>query len=144
MKNTSGRPVDLSGIDISEIKDWMKSNNYVKNVIKCQSIISLDNENSMQNVCNVLGITRETVRLWKEQLRAKGLTGLLLKKKVGKRARIEVEKLQEIKKLIKQKPSKYGYEKKKWTGKLIVDYVKNKWNIKIGIRTAQLWLKQIR
>jgi transposase-like protein len=34
----------------------------------------------MTEVCNVLGITREAVRLWKNQLRKEGLKGLLKKK----------------------------------------------------------------
>ncbi len=38
----------------------------------------------MTEVCNVLNITREGVRLWKNQLRREGLKGLLKHKKAGK------------------------------------------------------------
>lgn len=144
MKNTSGKPVDLSGINIKEIIDWMNNNEPVRSYIKCQSFISLYNGNSMQDVCKVLGITRETVRIWKEQLRKGGLMGLISKKKVGKRSTLDNEKSQEIKKLVKQKPIIYGYKEKKWTGQILADYVKKKWDIKIGIRAAQLWLRKFR
>ncbi|MDP2750290.1 MAG: helix-turn-helix domain-containing protein [Nanoarchaeota archaeon] len=144
MKNISGRPVDLSDINVQEIADWMKNSKNARCYIKCQSFISLYNGNSMQDVCKVLGITRETVRVWKNQLRKNGLTGLISMKKVGKRAKISNDKLQEIKKLIKRKPTIYGYEAKKWTGQILADYVEKKWALKIGIRAAQLWLRKIR
>lgn len=140
----SGRNVDLSGIDIKEIIDWIKSDNHAKGIIKCQLFIALNNGNSMQDVCAVFGVTRETVRKWKERLRQGGIAALLTEKKAGKRTKISVEKQRELKGLIKQKPAKYGYDNKKWTGVILKDFLKKNWNIKIEIRTAQLWLKQIR
>jgi transposase len=143
-KILSGRPVDLSGINIKEVFDFVNSDNSAKGIIKCQAIISLHNGNSMQNVCAVLGVTRETVRKWKERLRQGGATALLNEKKAGKRTRIGVEKQRKLKILIKQKPLKHGYDSKKWTGLILQEYLLKNWNIKIGTRAAQLWLKQLR
>ncbi len=79
-----GRPVDLTGINICEIEKWMYSNKISRKILICQSIISLNNGIKMNDVCNVLGVTREGVRLWKEQFRQHGLQGVLEEKKVGK------------------------------------------------------------
>ena len=98
----------------------------------------------MQDVCAVFGVTRETVRKWKESLRQGGTVALLNKKKVGKRSKISSERQTELKHLIKQKPTKYGYDGKKWTGKILGDFLHKNWNINIGIRAAQLWLNQLR
>jgi len=144
MKNTAGRPVDLSDININDILNYIKNSKNYRNYIKCQSIYSLYNGNSMQNVCKVLGVTRETIRKWKNLLRKGGLPELLDEKKVGKRALIGKDELLGLKKLIKQKPTKYGFEGKKWTGCVLADYLQKHRDIKIGIRTAQLWLKQVR
>ena len=143
-KILSGRPVDLSGINIKEVIDWVNSDNRSKGIIKCQAIISLHNGNSMQNVCAIFGVTRETVRKWKGKLRQGGITVLLNEKKVGKRTKIGVEKQRKLKILIKQKPGKYGYDGKKWTALILQKFLLKKWNIKIGTRAAQLWLKQLR
>lgn len=144
MKNTPGRPIDLSDINIPEIEDYTKDRVDYRNYIKCQTFISLNNGNSMHDVCKVLGITRETVRKWKGQLRSGGINELVEHKKVGKRYRVDNEKLFELKKIIKQKPAKFGYKGKRWTGKLVMDYVQLQWGIKISIRTAQLWIKHVR
>ena len=143
-KISTGRNVDLSGINIQEILDLMNSDNRVKQFIKCHTFIALYNGNSMQDVCAVFGLTRETVRRWKLSLRQGGINALLQEKKAGKRTKISAEKQKELKRLIKQKPKKYGYDRKNWTGKILKEFMEINWNVKIGIRTAQLWLKYAR
>ena len=143
-KISTGRKVDLSGINVQDVVLWLKSNKCVNNVIKCQAIVSLSKGNSMQNVCAVLGITRETVRKWKQKLRKDGITGLLAEKKVGKRSRISTEHQRELKIILKQKPHRYGFEKNKWSGVIVQNLLKTKWGISIGIRTAQIWIKKLK
>ncbi len=143
-KRKVGRPVDLAGINISEIEIWMCSNKISRKILICQSIISLNNGVSMNNVCNVLGVTRESVRLWKEQFREYGLQGVLKEKKVGKRSRLSEDRKKELKKIVKLSPKRQGYKTKKWTGLLIQSYVLKNWELKISLRTSQLWLSKVR
>lgn len=143
-KTKVGRPVDLSGINISEIEDWINTNKISRKILICQSIISLNNGAAMSNVCDVLGVTRESVRLWKEQFRQSRLQGVLKEKKVGKRSKLNAEKKEELKKIVKLSPKRQGYKTKKWTGLLIQNYVLKMWECKISIRTAQVWLAKIR
>lgn len=143
-KTKLGRPVDISGINIDEIESWMYLNKIARKALICQSIISLNKSVSMKEVCNVLGVTRESVRLWKQQLRKEGLTGLLKEKKVGKRSKLKEDKQRELKSIVSRSPRKQGYITGKWTGLLVQDLALKKWEIKISLRTAQLWLSKIR
>lgn len=143
-KTKVGHPVDLSGINITEIENWMCSNKFSRKILICQSIISLGNGVSMKDVCNVLGVTRESVRLWKEQFRQHGLQGVLKEKKVGKRSMLNADKKEELRKTVKLSPKRQGYKAKKWTGLLIQDFVLKKWKFKISLRTAYLWLSGTR
>ena len=138
----AGRKVDISNININEIEVWMNNNKQSKNILKCQSIIALYKGAQMNEVCNVLGVTREAVRQWKEQLRSGGLTQLLKKGKVGKRSRLNALRLQELKKVIQQSPENYDFEEKKWTGNLVKQFAQRQWKIEISIRTAHQWLKK--
>lgn len=145
MNNTKiGRPVDISGINVDEIEDWMRSDKLNRKIIICQSIISLNNGVAMNEVCNVLGVTRESIRLWKEQLRKDGLTGMLKEKKVGKRSKLNEDKEKVLKSIVRRSPQRQGYKNKKWTGLLIQNIVFKKWEFRISLRTAQLWLSKIR
>jgi hypothetical protein len=139
-----GRPVDLSGINVAKIEDWMNSNKLNRKVIICQSFIALNNNVPMNEVCRVLGVTREGVRLWKEQLRNGGLPELLKEKNVGKRSRLKESKKSELKSIVKKSPKKQGYKNRKWTGGMVQDLVSKKWGFSISLRTAQLWLSKVR
>jgi len=143
-KVKSGRPVDISGINVNEIEEWMYSNKISRKILICQSIISLNNGAQMKDVCNVLGVTRESIRLWKEQFRLYGLQGVLKEKKAGKRSKLNVAKKEELKIIVKRSPRKQGYKTKKWTGLLIQDFVLKNWKWEISLRTAQLWLSKVR
>jgi transposase len=143
-KKQTGRPVDLSGINIQEINDWLSSNKMARKILICQAIIALDRGAKMMEVCNVLDITREGVRLWKNQLRKQGLKGMLRQGKVGKRSKLNQQRKNKLKKIIKKSPASQGYKNKKWTGLLIQDYVRKQWGYDISLRTAQLWLSKIR
>lgn len=142
-KIQTGRPVDLSGINIQELNDWLNTNKLARKILICQAIVALHKGAKMTEVCSVLDITREGVRLWKNQLRRQGLKGLR-QGKVGKRSKLNQQKMNALKKIIKKPPVAQGYKNKKWTGLLIQDYVKKAWGLDISLRTAQLWLSKVR
>ena len=143
-KTKIGRPVDLSGINIIEIEKWMYSNIFSRKILICQCIIALNKGISMNDVCGVLGVTRESVRLWKEEFRQSGLQGVLKEKKVGKRSKLNAKKKEELEEIVEKSPKRQGYKAKKWTGLLIQDFVLKNWEFKISLRTAQLWLSKVR
>ena len=96
----------------------------------------------MSEVCKVLGVTRESVRLWKEKFRTKGLQGVLREGKVGKRSRLTPEKAKEFRQILKKSPKLQGIEGEKWTGLKVQYLVSQKWGLTIGLRTAQQWLSK--
>lgn len=143
-KKQTGRPVELTGINIQEIDEWLSNNKLARKILICQAIIALNRGAKMTEVCNVLDITREGVRLWKNQLRKEGLKGVLRQRKVGKRSKLNQQRKNKLRKIIKKSPVSQGYKNKKWTGLLIQDYVEKEWGFNISLRTAQLWLSKIR
>ena len=139
-----GRPVDINNINLQEIEIWMKGNKSYNHVLLCQSIIALSKGVAMAEVCHVMGVTRETIRLWKDKLRKGGLSEVLAKRKLGKRSKLTSEKEQELRGVLKKLPGKLGYQEKKWSGRLIRTYAQDHWKYTISLRTAQLWLAMVK
>ena len=50
----------------------------------------------------------------------------------------------ELKVIVNQSPKRQGYKAKKWTGLLIQNFVLKKWQFKISLRTAHLWLLKVK
>jgi len=139
-KNKLGKPVDISGINPQELKSWIKQDETRWAAIKCQSLIALSNGVSVTQVCNVLNVTRESLRVWRNHLKREGPQGLIAKKRKGRKSCLTIEIEANLKKVILKTPAEFGYDEKYWNGKLIRLYLKKKWGIEIALRTVQNWL----
>jgi len=139
-KNKPGKPVDISGINPQELKNWIKQDEAGWAAIKCQSLIALYNGASVTEVCNVLNVTRESLRVWRNQLKRKGLQGLMSQKRKGRKSYLTIEVETDLNKVILKNPVEFGYDEKYWNGKLIRLYLKKNWGIEIALRTVQNWL----
>ncbi len=135
-----GKPVDISGIDPQELKNWIKQDKTRWVAIKCQSLIALSNGASVTEVCNVLDVTRESLRVWRNRFKSEGTQGLIAQKRKGKKSHLTMEVRDDLKNVTLKSPVEFGYGEKYWNGKLIRSYLKENWGIEIAIRTVQNWL----
>jgi transposase len=143
MNSKRGKKVDLKGISEKEIKNWLKTHPDYRKFIKCQVLISLLNDIPMNTVCEVFDTTRESVRRWKDEYRAAGINGLIVSNKKGKSPYLNHAKRTWLTNILSAVPKKHGYDQKKWTGKILKDYVQKTWSIKISVRTAQVWMRSL-
>ena len=65
MKRKKGRPVIISGINPDKLEKWIKQDKERWAAIKCQVLISLTKDISVTDVCHVLNVTRESLRIWR-------------------------------------------------------------------------------
>lgn len=55
MKNKqTGRPIDLSGINIHELDEWLSTNKMARKILICKAIIALNRRVKTTEVCNIL------------------------------------------------------------------------------------------
>lgn len=138
------RPVKTDGLDPTALEAWIKQDNNREAAIKCKILIALCNGNSMAEVCKMFNVTREGVRSWRNIVVSKGPNELVKHCYKGRRSKLTTSLAKEMKKILAKPPHKIGYKNPKWNGKLLVEYVQKEHNIKISIRTAQLWIKKIK
>ena len=125
-----GKPVDISGIDPQELKNWIKQDGTRWAAIKCQSLIALSNGASVKEVCNVLDVTRESLRVWRNNLKSEGPQALVAQKGKGRKSCLTTEVGDDLKKTILKDPIEFGYDEKYWNGKLIRSYLKKNGKLK--------------
>jgi len=140
MKTKRGRKVNISRINSDVLRKWIQQDKTRRAAIKCQALISLANGVSVTDVCNVLNVTRESLRLWRERLKKEGTDGFIAHKNKGRKSYLTEEIKNDLKNAVLKMPKKFGYNEKYWDGKMVCRYLKEKWNIEISVRTAQSWL----
>jgi len=143
MNKKRGRKITITDINVDDLENWIKESNAKWCVIKCQSLIALGKGVNVNEICKVLCITRESLRIWRNIYNQNGITGLLANKNKGKKSFFNQQIETDLMKVLILSPKFQGYETNMWDGKMVCLYLKDKWNIEISVRTAQAWMKKI-
>ncbi len=143
MKTKKGRSVDIYGIMPDELSEWIRQDRTRKDAIKCQALIALTRGVSVTEVCEVLNVTRESLRLWRKRLREEGMEGFTAHKNKGRKSYLTKTIRNDLQNVMLEPPQKLGYNEKYWDGTMVCRYLKEKWNIEIAVRTAQNWIIKI-
>lgn len=140
---TRGKPVDISTINVAELKKWLKAEPDRNIAIKCQALIALAKGVSVKDVCIVLAISRESLSQWRKIVSNEGITGFRQKSGRGRKTGLTKQIEEDLKVQLLIPPSELGYKQAIWTGKLVCKYIAEKYSRIIAVRTAQDWLKKI-
>lgn len=143
MIKTVGRKAKTELINVSELKAWIQKDINRLSGVKCQALISLKNNVSVNDICKVLGVTRESVRLWRKTIETEGPEGFIKHPKTGRNSGLTKEIEISLKEALSLKPENYGYRQAIWDGKLVCRFLLENKGITISVRTAQYWLKGI-
>lgn len=140
MKTRKRRMANILGINPNELSEWIRQDKTRMAAIKCQALIALTRGVSVTEVCHVLNVTRESLRLWRERLKEEGPEGFTAHKNKGRKSYLTGTIKNDLKKVMLKPPQKLGYQEKYWDGTMVCRYLEEKWNIKIAVRTAQNWI----
>lgn len=143
MKQAKGRKAKTNCIDVDDLKKWMQLDLNRNAGVKCQALISLKNNVSMTDVSKVLGVSRESIRLWRKTIETDGPDGFIKYPKTGRKTGLTEEIKNLLKSTIIESPEKLNYKQTVWDGKLVCRFLKEKKGIEISVRSAQLWLNKI-
>jgi len=118
-----------------DLKDWQKKFNrhqeeYLRH--RLEAIKSLYEGESRKQVSLKLGCSYDTLTRWIDKYLKGGLSELVLPITHQKPSRLSVEQQQELKMmLITQKPTDYGIERNMWTGEIIVQVLKSRFDVEM-------------
>lgn len=97
-------------------------------------------DNNSSDVARQLGYSPHTVARWVRSVcsdQGFALEELRVKKKSGRKNRLTSEQLSNIYNVLEKPPK----ESKKWTGKLLSDYIYKEYNIQLQVRQCQKIIK---
>ena len=87
------------------------------------------------------GVSRRTLTSWVQKVDENGFESLRSVKQSGRIPRLSANQMDEIKDAILCKPEESGY--RVWDGITLSDYIKNRYNIDLGIRQYQRIFKKL-
>jgi transposase len=92
---------------------------------------------SCPEVSKILGDSPRIIEYWVKDFNEKGFEGLREEKRSGRPSVIDGTILSNIESDLKQNPTSFGYTQNLWDGKMLSHHLKEKYDIKVGVRQCQ-------
>jgi transposase len=129
---------------LTPLQEWLSGEPNCRTIIKSTALLAIERGIKIDDICNVLNVTRESLRLWRKQYESNGLSGLFPKKKPGRRKIITNEIAQDLTKILSSKPQEQSIVGEKWTGILVKEYIMKRWGVEVSLRTSLFWMHKLK
>lgn len=104
---------------------------------RLHAVLLVANGISCPETAKVLGDSERTVRYWIQKFNQEGLQGLIESERTGRPCRLSEKQLKKIDKVLRQTPRSVGMTTGIWDGKTLSNYIKNEFEVSIGVRQCQ-------
>jgi transposase len=98
---------------------------------------------SCHQVAGLLGDSPRTVAYWVKRFESEGLSGLADADRPGRPRRLIEQQLKEIEKALRSSPNDYGLAGNLWDGKLLSQFIEQRFEIELGVRQCQRLFRQL-
>ena len=140
MKKLEIKNVDIMKISIQQEIGRSEDSRYDHRLhgvlLVCQGL-------SCPEVSKILGDSPRIIEYWVKNFNKNGFEGLREEKRSGRPSAIDGTILSNIDLDLKQNPTSFGYTKNVWDGKMLSHHLKEKYDIKLGVRQCQRLFNQL-
>lgn len=90
-----------------------------------------------------LGDSPRTVAYWVKRFEEEGLSGLADADRPGRPRRLNEEHITKIDGALRKRPADFGLPANLWDGKTLSVFIKEQWDIELGVRQCQRLFRQL-
>jgi len=94
-------------------------------------------------VAKLLGDSRRSVEYWVHRYEEGGLAGLTEGERTGRPSRLNQRQVQEINRVLRERPSDAGMRVNLWDGKTLSAWIDKTYGIQMGVRQCQRLFRQL-
>lgn len=121
----------VKGYQPEDLKQLLSADESFVVAIRLYLVYQISLGYSSRELAGIHNISFKQITTWVHRFEAEGIEGLKDRKGRGRKSLLSKDKMQRIKKLVlKELPSRHGYEEPKWTGPLLADWIEDKYGIR--------------
>lgn len=98
---------------------------------------------SCPKVAELLGDSERTVRFWINRYLLDGLQGLVENERAGRPGRLTPEQIEKVSVVLRNSPDTVGLRVGIWDGKSLSTFIRNEFNVNLGVRQCQRLFRQL-
>ncbi len=95
-------------------------------------------------IVHILEVSLSSVKRWRKKVNENGLHGLARKPQPGRPRELGEDERQQLKEIIRQKPTDHGYPTDRWTSRIVADLILKKWNVEYTSSHVRYILRSLR
>lgn len=138
-----GQPAKIENIDVQALMNFLSESPERWEGVKCTALIALKNGKCVEDICKIIGITREALRKWRISFEREGVNGLKIKKSKGRPPKLNQEHQSALKEALMKTPEELGFQQAIWDGNLVCEFLKKEFCVAIKPRSAQYWMNKL-
>lgn len=130
-RNIVGKSVlKIQRSEAGEIKKLLNTNDAYVVGVRLYLVYLVALGHSSRRLSELHSISFKQITNWVHRFEKEGIEGLKDKKGRGRRSSLSEEQLERIKELvIKETPLNHGYQSEKWTGPLLIQWIKREYGL---------------
>lgn len=105
-------------------------------------LLMLEGWNSTR-VATLFGISRWSMVKWIQRVNGEGISGIEEKPKPGRPARLDAEVRKDLEGALQKNPREFGLRRNRWDGIVVVEYLERVHGVRLKVRQAQRWIRQL-
>jgi transposase len=94
-------------------------------------------------ICEVLGISRQSLNVWIHQVNEHGLVALKPQNRPGRPAQLTGRIRKQVEADLEKSPLEAGLNRSQWDGPTLARHLSRQFDIKVTVRQAQRWMHQL-
>ncbi len=98
---------------------------------------------SCGQVAHLLGDSPRIVAYWVRRFEDEGLAGLAETPRPGRPRKLNDEQFDLINEALRKRPADYGLTGNLWDGKTLAAFIKERWDLELGVRQCQRFFRQL-
>ncbi len=115
----------------------------LRTVKRVMAILAFSDNVSPSEICNILRVSEESIRLWIKAFLLKGVEGLKPKKNNGRPSNLTKSQRRELAKLIEEGPTKVGFPGACWRSPMIQSLIYEKFGVFYSVNYISQLLKNM-
>ena len=109
---------------------------------RLHAILLIVRGSSGQEVARLLGDAPRTVANWVKRFEREGLAGLMERSRSGRPRQLSEEQAAQIGAALRKAPRAFGLTGKVWDGRTLAAFIRQQWDVTLGVRQCQRILRE--
>lgn len=139
------KPLNISDKEtmVLALQDEIRRSNEARYDHRLHAILLVAQGMTCPEAAKFLGDSTRTVQYWVHRFEEEGLAGLADADRPGRPRRLTEYQFAEIDHALRQSPIDYGLNTNTWDGKTLSEFIKNQFDVELGVRQCQRLFRQL-